>query len=132
MRLHPTRDAERASNGLARQVSGYGYRRADSAGFAWWRSLSPFTAKQARRVLRCGWPQLGRSTRFLASSREDNRARDLGVQYHWTSTPGAGSRYYLVVSQSANREGSYGSDSDDVERPPGGSVCLVQAIAACP
>ncbi len=31
-------------------------------------------------------PQLGRSTRFLASSEEDNLARGQGVQYRWTST----------------------------------------------
>ena len=31
-------------------------------------------------------PQLERKSRFLASSAEDNRARDQGVQYRWTGT----------------------------------------------
>ena len=36
-----------------------------------------------------------------------------------TLAPAAGSTYYLVVPLSATREGSYGLDSDDVERPQG-------------
>ena len=49
-----------------------------------------------------------------------------------TFTPAAGNMYYLVVPRSATREGSYGTDSNGMERPQGTTSCLVQAIAACP
>ena len=51
-----------------------------------------------------------------------------------TITPGTGSRYYLVVPQNATNEGSYGTDSNGLERPPaiGIGACLPQAITACP
>ena len=48
-----------------------------------------------------------------------------------TFTPGAGNRYYLVVPQSADREGSYGLDGAGLERPPGFANCLGQATGAC-
>ena len=37
----------------------------------------------------CVEPQLGRSTRFLASSGEDNPVQDQPVQNRWTSTGGS-------------------------------------------
>ena len=45
--------------------------------------------------------------------------------------PGAGSHYYLVVPTDGVIEGSYGTDSNGAERPPGVAVCLAQSIA-CP
>ncbi len=48
-----------------------------------------------------------------------------------TFTPAAGNEFYLVVPRNAAREGSYGTDSNNVQRPPGISACLPQAIAAC-
>lgn len=39
---------------------------------------------------------------------------------------GAGSRYYLVVPQSAIAEGSYGVDSNSAEIPPSASPCIAQ------
>lgn len=39
-------------------------------------------------------------------------------------TPGAGSRYYLVVRLGTTSEGSYGKDSDGAERPPFTAACL--------
>ena len=48
-----------------------------------------------------------------------------------TFTPPTQSSYYLVVPRNATREGSYGTDSDDNERPQGLSSCLVRAIASC-
>ncbi len=49
-------------------------------------------------------------------------------------TPAAGNEFYLVVPRNATREGSYGSDSRGVQRPPASlpSACLPQAIAGCP
>lgn len=46
-----------------------------------------------------------------------------------TFDPQSESSYYLVVPRTADREGSYGSSSDDVQRQQGGSACLPQAIA---
>jgi hypothetical protein len=40
--------------------------------------------------------------------------------------------YYLVVPQSADREGSYGTDSMGNERPQGHDACLPRQIAECP
>ena len=48
---------------------------------------------------------------------------------------GAGvlSRYFLVVPVSPSAEGSYGTNSDGVERPVGVSVCTpTQDTSACP
>ncbi len=45
----------------------------------------------------------------------------------------AGNRYYLVVPRNATREGSYGTDSNSVQRPQGGVfACWDQAIDVCP
>ncbi len=49
-----------------------------------------------------------------------------------TITPSAGASYYLVVPANPFREGSYGRNSSDVERPVGSSTCLVQLVASCP
>jgi hypothetical protein len=49
-----------------------------------------------------------------------------------TFTPAPGNEFYLVVPRNASREGSYGTDSRGLQRPPGGSACLPQAIASCP
>jgi len=49
-----------------------------------------------------------------------------------TFTPATGSEFYLVVPRNAGREGSYGVNSTNVERPPGNPTCLPQVIAACP
>jgi Zn-dependent metalloprotease len=46
-----------------------------------------------------------------------------------TLAPSAGSHYYLVVPRSADREGSYGTDSSGNPRPPAASPCLPQALA---
>ena len=49
-----------------------------------------------------------------------------------TVTPSTGDRYYLVVPQSIDREGSYGGASGDAERVQGGGACAPQALApAC-
>ncbi len=52
----------------------------------------------------------------------------------FTLTPSGGNRYYLVVARNATNEGSYGTDSNGVERPPaiGILACLPQVIAVCP
>jgi hypothetical protein len=50
-----------------------------------------------------------------------------------TITPQAGSRYYLVVPLNARSDGSYGVDSDGVDRPPSGSPCRPAFIPdTCP
>ena len=46
-------------------------------------------------------------------------------------TPAAGDTYYLVVPANASREGSYGTDSSNVQRPPAAGACLLQARRAC-
>ncbi len=48
-----------------------------------------------------------------------------------TIASSAGNRYYLVVPQSANREGSYGRDGADTPREPGVSSCLAQLAVSC-
>jgi hypothetical protein len=48
-----------------------------------------------------------------------------------TITSSEGSRYYIVVPRSATREGSYGVDSNDKERPPSATSCLIQSVASC-
>ena len=40
--------------------------------------------------------------------------------------------YFLVVPVSADREGSYGTDSALVERPVGTSACKPQLVGSCP
>ena len=47
-------------------------------------------------------------------------------------TPTAANQFYLVVPRNAGREGSYGTASNGLERPPGAGACLQQSIAACP
>ena len=53
-------------------------------------------------------------------------------QLSMTITPSSGSQFFLVVPRNAVSEGSYGLTSAGVERPPSGSPCLSQLIAACP
>ena len=48
-----------------------------------------------------------------------------------TLTPGAGNTYYLVVPLNGFREGSYGTDSNDNERPQGAGACLPQSPGSC-
>jgi glucose/arabinose dehydrogenase len=50
-----------------------------------------------------------------------------------TIPPGAGDRYYLVVPESAEREGSLGTDWAGIERPrPGGRCRTERDPSACP
>ena len=42
-----------------------------------------------------------------------------------------GSYYYLAVAQNSSKEGSYGDDSSDVQRPPAYVPCLIQDIGTC-
>ena len=46
-------------------------------------------------------------------------------------TPAPGNRYYLVVPQSPNREGSYGTDSTNGERGQGQAACRQMATGSC-
>jgi hypothetical protein len=43
----------------------------------------------------------------------------------------AGDHYYLAVPLSSNREGSYGLDGADRERPPSSAACRIQKLGAC-
>lgn len=43
-----------------------------------------------------------------------------------------GNSYYLVVPRNPTEEGSYGTRSDGIERPPATSACVPQAIDGCP
>jgi len=45
--------------------------------------------------------------------------------------PAAGATYYLVVPVNADREGSYGTDTNGNERPQGASACAPQTVHAC-
>ncbi len=47
-------------------------------------------------------------------------------------TPGAGSKYYLVVPSDGNNEGSYGLDSTPSERPASAAACTTQLVGVCP
>ena len=49
-------------------------------------------------------------------------------------TPSSGGRFYLIVPANAASEGSYGTDSEDMQRPASGSACLPQLLDApvCP
>ena len=50
-----------------------------------------------------------------------------------TITPASGNRYYLVVPLDGSEEGSYGTDSDGLERTVGISACGTQQIGSpCP
>jgi hypothetical protein len=50
-----------------------------------------------------------------------------------TFEPGANSVYYLVVPSNLDREGSYGTDSDGIQRTQGAPACLEQSITTtCP
>ncbi|RLE21429.1 MAG: hypothetical protein DRJ50_09230 [Actinobacteria bacterium] len=44
---------------------------------------------------------------------------------------GIGDKYYLVVPSSPDAEGSYGTDSDEVQRPASAAACLQQQIGEC-
>ncbi len=63
---------------------------------------------------------------------------DGGVPLTEQVTPGAGSRYYLVVPRNAQTEGSYGLRQDNpiptyTERPVGAAQCVsLQTITPCP
>ena len=55
-----------------------------------------------------------------------------GTAASYTVSPTSGNTYYLVVTMEGAEEGSYGVDSDGVERPVGLSTCQPQqAIALC-
>lgn len=45
--------------------------------------------------------------------------------------PATGDRYFLVVPLSDVREGSYGTDSDGLERPASATPCLPQWVGVC-
>lgn len=61
-----------------------------------------------------------------------SRTCSTGGATAWTLTPAAGSRYYLVVPRSVDREGSYGVDGAGAARAAAGLPCLPQALApAC-
>jgi hypothetical protein len=47
-------------------------------------------------------------------------------------TPGAGGRYYLVVPNNGDYEGSYGKDGSHLERPAAAASCRAQSLGACP
>jgi hypothetical protein len=49
-----------------------------------------------------------------------------------TFVPGAGNRYYLVVPTNGANEGSYGKNSNSVERPASTSACVPQSVGTCP
>ena len=49
-----------------------------------------------------------------------------------TFAPDGFDRYFLVVPLGAGREGSYGLDSDGIERPRGGGACQPAQIVSCP
>ncbi len=46
--------------------------------------------------------------------------------------PEPGDRYFLVVPRHATHEGSYGTDSEEEQRPPSGLACLPQGTLSCP
>lgn len=48
----------------------------------------------------------------------------------WTFEPATGNRYYLVVPVGTH-EGSYGTDSQGLERPQGLNPCRTQLIEPC-
>jgi hypothetical protein len=48
-----------------------------------------------------------------------------------TIVPGGGNTYYLVVPHGGAAEGSYGTASDSLERPPSVAACLPRAMVVC-
>ena len=46
-------------------------------------------------------------------------------------TPAAGNTYYLVVPNDEVQEGSYGTNSSGVQRPPSNAGCFPQSIGPC-
>jgi hypothetical protein len=50
----------------------------------------------------------------------------------WNFTPQPGNRYFLVVPQNGDFEGSHGLRGSGQERPRGTVSCLAQNIGACP
>jgi hypothetical protein len=49
-----------------------------------------------------------------------------------TFTPGSFDRYFLVVPTDGAKEGSYGRDSDGIERPAAGAACQSLQSISCP
>lgn len=49
-----------------------------------------------------------------------------------TISPGSSNRFFVVVARTNTVEGSYGRDSNDIERTPDPGACLPQLIGACP
>lgn len=49
-----------------------------------------------------------------------------------TITPGSANRYYLVVSRTVDREGSYGVNGAGVQRAISASACVPQDVRRCP
>jgi hypothetical protein len=49
-----------------------------------------------------------------------------------TFVPAAGDTYYLVVARNGEQEGSYGLDSDGLERPDAPDACLPRVTTDCP
>ncbi len=62
----------------------------------------------------------------------DSRFCSTGGATTISFNPIGGSTYYLVVPHDGTQEGSYGVDSNDVERPQGGFACRTQQIGTCP
>ena len=48
-----------------------------------------------------------------------------------TITPAGDLQYYLVVPSNGAEEGSYGPDSQGVERGQGANSCATQTVSAC-
>jgi hypothetical protein len=58
---------------------------------------------------------------------------DLGADFTEQVTPSPGDRYYLVVPNNVDNDGSYGMGSNDVERPAGTPSCRSsQHLEPCP
>ena len=62
----------------------------------------------------------------------DSRTCSTDGQTSFPIEPEAGDRYFLVVPQSANQEGSYGVDSGVAERPTAVESCKPQSLGVCP
>jgi hypothetical protein len=61
-----------------------------------------------------------------------SRTCSTGGETTFTLTPSPGQRYYLVVATADGAEGSYGRQSDDLERAAAPDACLPQEIGECP